>query len=166
MLWSDDTWTHFHQYLIQGCSIPFANRILESHGPCMQDLVSKRGERKWSFQRHYFLRGCPEVLQCFTTLPPEPTSWTKATPRHWWPSLPCTWWPHHKTHICNWEISDATLLNLHNSSTYHTLQGGALQFLGIKYTLRVPCFYEPLLGKVNAISLRLVMINTTAHLPP
>lgn len=45
-------------------------------------------------------------------------------------------------------------------------RGGALQFLGFKYTLTVACFYEPLLGKVNAISLRLVMINATAHLPP
>lgn len=45
-------------------------------------------------------------------------------------------------------------------------RGGALQFLGIKYTLTAACFYEPLLGKVNAIPLRLVMIDETAHLPP
>lgn len=107
---------------------------------------------------------CSSALQLFHQSSPTEQNQHPGTGHH---HCPCSWWPHHKTHTCNWEISDAFLLNLHNPSTYHTLsRGGALQFLGIKYTLTVACFYEPLLAKVKAISLRLVMINATAHLPP
>lgn len=54
-------------------------------------------------------------------------------------------------------------LNQWDSSTYHSLHGLGTPVLCIKYMLTIACFYKPLsLGKVNAISLRLVMINTTA----
>lgn len=42
-----------------------------------------------------------------------------------------------------------------------------LQFLCIMFTLTTTCFYRLLsLGKVSAVSLRLVITNATAYLPP
>ena len=137
---------------------------------CVQDLAGNREGEESHFPKDAIfpkdaLR-CSSALQhshhspCQQLNQKAAQAWVTLTARA--PSSPITQLTH-----WDWASQRQHAKTSTNQAATAVSMGWALQFLCIKYTWTIACFYQPFsMGKVNAISLRLVMINTTAHLPP
>lgn len=128
---SNYTWTCLHQHLVQGCPITpfllsFAKGIQEyprhlCAGSGGQQREGRKRSSQRSSQRYCFPRGCPEVLQHFTVLPPQPMP--AAEPKKKRPGAGCLAAPAPRgpSHMLRLGHLNTFSLNQCDPSAYHNL---------------------------------------------